>query len=385
MGKVSNPIFKGCRNYGRLLYIDLLTYLTGKAYGFNEYIDNLLTYISLNHRDLKFDKIVLIVNSVESQKFKEKYPQFEVQSFKFDNIYKRIYYQLFWNIHFKFNHSDVLLYVSNYSSLSFHKNQVLVIHDLLYLRPNWFPYKLLRLQRLLMVPLSIYKATRIIAISNYTLNDIVRNFTFSKSKIQVVHNYFNFGKYNDDNILNRENNIISVASNAIHKNTLLVLKAFEKYRSLQGIYDLILVGKLVPDSPSEKYYSNLSASVKSHITIYSDISSAELSKLYSTSKIYISASRFEGFGMPIVEAMYFNLHLVLPSYPEVFKEISCDSANYFQQDNEISIADILLELEKKSVQPQLRKLAIEKYSELYTAAKYVKILNNINGPACFET
>ena len=254
----------------------------------------------------------------------------------------------------------------------------MVIHDLLFKRKSLFPYKLMRYQRRFYLPLSIMSADKIVAISQFTKTDI--EYYYKKlcgNKVVVIYNYFNFKKYPSViGGVKKEKLFILVCSNAVHKNTITVLKAFNRYCADNGTYDLVLVGALKEGSIACDYYEQLPDAIKKRIVMYDKIGNSLLAELYQKSSAYISASLFEGLGMPIVEAMYFNLPVILSDYP-VFHEVSFGKGIYFNPLNEAELAKKMLYVQKNSINVSYKQQVLEMYSEQNTSQMYVDLFNEL--------
>ena len=73
------------------------------------------------------------------------------------------------------------------------------------------------------------------------------------------------------------------------------------------------------------------------------VSEAEKAQLYAHSACFVFPSHYEGFGMPILEAMQYQVP-VLASDIAVFHEVAGDAAAYFDKDNPVDIARCMTEL-----------------------------------------
>ena len=83
---------------------------------------------------------------------------------------------------------DVCLFPANAMPLGYRGKTVLTVHDLaVYKMPELFPDKLIDLDRWLIVPLSVRRADKIIAISESTKKDIMEIFKMSGQKIKVIY------------------------------------------------------------------------------------------------------------------------------------------------------------------------------------------------------
>lgn len=361
---------------GRNLYIDALTYKKKKAYGYNEYLFNLLNYFLEKRAEMKFDKVFIVCEASQKEDFMKFSEGMEILTFSFTNILKRLWVQGLWNYFIPIRKKDVILSTANYSTFFKRSKNLLVIHDLLYLHSDWLKSKTIKYQRRLMIPRSIKMADKIIAISDFTKGEVISNFSYSKDKVETVYNYFNFEKFGDAGFnQKKENSIISVASKDYHKNTITLLNGFYQYKIRGGRMNLVMIGGLQADSQEQHLFDRISREFPGSIVCKSGISNRELAIEYGKSSVYVSASFFEGLGMPIVEAMYFGLILVLPNEPSIFKEVSLNKAIYFNSRNPDELASIFLSCEEKI--NSIQQYETSRFNADNTSGKYVSILNNI--------
>ena len=122
-------------------------------------------------------------------------------------------------------------------------------------------------------------------------------------------------KYNDNNFL------LTVSTIQPRKNLENLIKAFELFYDYSDFkkYKLIIVGKL-----GWKYKKILKAislsKIKHRIILKGYVTEEELYNLYYNADLFIYISLYEGFGLPILESLYFKTP-VLCSNIEVFKEL----------------------------------------------------------------
>lgn len=361
----------------RRLLIDALAFEYGKAFGYQEYVCNLLDYIYEHRKDILYERIILLCIDSQRDFFLNRYPKYiEIQSYKCHSVFKRLFIQSLLPFSLSLCKQDLVLFTANYSSLLKKSTQILVVHDLLFKRKELFPYKLMRIQRKLYLPISIKNSDKIIAISKFTADDIEHYYKKSQGKLEIIYNYFNFKKYPINKFTpSKENCFISVCSSALHKNTITVLKAFKKYCINDGTFDLILVGALKKNTLSFNYFEDLPSNIKSRIKIYDKITNDILADLYQKSNAYISASLFEGLGMPIVEAMYFNLPVILSDLP-VFHEVSMDLGNYFNPLDEDTLVEKMFDVQNNKIQyHDTQEVVNNLYSEKNTSKKYIDLFN----------
>jgi len=104
-------------------------------------------------------------------------------------------------------------------------------------------------------------------------------------------------------------NLLFVGRIAPNKRQDELVEAFAHYRALDANSRLIIAGE---GRPSDPYYARLLRTVKAHeltehVVVTGQITDAELLAYYRTAHLYWSLSEHEGFGVPLVEAMWFDV------------------------------------------------------------------------------
>lgn len=194
--------------------------------------------------------------------------------------------------------------IHNYSIKS-----VVTIHDLIFMRyPQWYG----RIDRNIYARKSYYSCrytNRIIAVSEQTRSDIIRFFRTDPEKIDVVHQSCNpcfytiAGNEKKQEVLARYNlvsgYILYVGTIEKRKNLLNVVKAIHHGK----IYTpLVVVGRQTLYARTVKKYileHNLST-----VTFLENVPTEDLPPLYQMASVFIYPSTFEGFGIPVLEALY---------------------------------------------------------------------------------
>ena len=175
---------------------------------------------------------------------------------------------------------------------------------------------------------SVKKAKYIITITNFTKNEIKKHYKqHIANKIQVIFNGFN--KFSDDKInesninkdildLKKSNYILTVSTISPRKNIDGLIKAFNEIKN-KNQYKLVVVGK--NGWMFEKVYDEAEKlGIKDKILFTGKINDDELKYLYKHANIFVYPSFYEGFGLPPLEAMSFNVPCVVSnktSIPEV--------------------------------------------------------------------
>jgi len=194
---------------------------------------------------------------------------------------------------------------------------------------------------------AISKAAMIIAVSESTKKDIVENFNVSEQKIQVIYNGVGeeFDIIKNKNLINRakERNKISslfllnVGNPKPHKNWIRLIKAFASLGSIVKDHQLVLVGSPDPRYPEiKRTIKHLRLEDKVIITGF--VKENDMALLYNAADAFIFPSLYEGFGLPVLEAMACGTPVVC-SNTSSLPEVAGDAALMVDPANKASIAE----------------------------------------------
>ncbi len=186
--------------------------------------------------------------------------------------------------------------------------QVVTVHDLAPYQPWDYQKPLWKIMFKSAFPVSLKSASVVIADSYATGSDLQHLFGIDSSKVQVVHlGLRDLEKAGG----NREQTpyILAVGNITARKNYETLIRAFEKLRKQVSDIRLVICGK--PGWGSENILelarSTPSASM---IEIREHVNDAELSALYTNATVFAMPSLYEGFGLPVLEAMAFGVPVV---------------------------------------------------------------------------
>jgi glycosyltransferase involved in cell wall biosynthesis len=166
--------------------------------------------------------------------------------------------------------------------------------------PFFFKYNLKQLNNV----------NKIIAVSNKTKLDLCDYFQNDKLDINVIHNPVNpiikkissdkLNKFYDINNINSESDKILIVGLSKIKNVSFALKIFKKLLSSFPKIELHLVGSVSNLNQDDNIFIQKQPN---NIFTHQDVDDIRLSYLYSMSKILLFPSYYEGFGLPLIEAM----------------------------------------------------------------------------------
>lgn len=364
------------------LVFDLLQFGIGKSHGFEEVNCNILDYLSTHRDEVLADEIIIVAPQGHISFFKDRYgSNYSYYELDVNSYLKRLYYSSRVPSLLKLTKDDVMIYTGNTLPLFGGKcKKLLVVHDLLFRHGKFcsksFHFKLFRLHKYIYIPVSLRRADVIIADSECTKNEIIKYYHTDSNKINVVYLYCNFDKYAhpEEHTVEAPSSpyILTVCSGAKHKNHSVVLKAFEEAATKDKNLHYVLVGGLNPIAVP--VYDSLSADIKNRFHILTNLSYADLASLYKNAIAFVSASRYEGFGFPVVEALYFGLPCYLSDL-DIHREVSFNSAFYFDVDDPKALANLLIEKPNKG---DIRDKIKETYSADNTIGQYLRLINSLS-------
>lgn len=218
------------------------------------------------------------------------------------------------------------------------KPTVVTVHDLI---PLVFPYKFpagirgnikWKIQRL-----SLRGAKRIIADSNSSKNDISRIVGVKKDSIDTVYLAPDpsYHPVTNKSALDAVRRMFSLSGKYIlyvgdvnwNKNVIGLLRAFVALRKRNEFsqFKLVLVGPAFQDD-SLTETQEINQFILDHVLENSlirpgNVSASDLSCLYSLASVYVQPSHYEGFGLPVLEAMVCGCPVVCTNTSSI-KEIA---------------------------------------------------------------
>ena len=261
--------------------------------------------------------------------------------------------------------ADVFVSCDGFCSLRTKVPQCLVVHDLAFLH---YPAAIKKSHLLFYkryTPKFLNKAISVATVSEFSKQDIVTQYQTEADKIDIVFNGVKeiFKPVTEEDKAATKNKYTDgkeyfVYAGAIHprKNLITLLKAFSVFKKRQQTnMKLVLAGRLAwkyesfeKDLKSYKY--------RNDVVMTGYVEEAELVNLIGSSYGLVYPSLFEGFGVPVLEAMKCNVP-VITSANSAMQEIAKDAALYADANSHTDMADKMMMLYKDE---NLRKELIQK-------------------------
>jgi len=262
---------------------------------------------------------------------------------------------------------------------------VVSIHDLIF---KHFPDHYPSLDRKIYekkVAFACKNADLILAMSEHTKKDILNFYSIPEEKIQVqyqgVHPIFktNTSKYDKEEFRKKyglpKNFTLMLSAFQERKNHKLVLQALKSLKD-KNVF-LVLAGK------KGKMYDKVLEWVKEwnldkHVAILTDLNLQGINILYELANLCIQASHYEGFGIPVLEALTKKKACLLADNSS-FPEIAKDAAWYFAPNNleELREKWLILWNSQDDRNNLIQKINITAFEEIHLSKKLQSYYKNL--------
>ncbi|MFT6335628.1 MAG: glycosyltransferase involved in cell wall biosynthesis [Halioglobus sp.] len=226
------------------------------------------------------------------------------------------------------------------------------------------------------------KADHIVAVSEFTRRDIIKTYDLNPDKVSVGYNACPSGfiplqdneKQNIRNLIsNGKHYFIYVGSLHPRKNVVTLIKAFDQFKKQYNSEEkLVLIGRMAWKNEELKNISN-SISCKGDIIFMGQVSHDDLPKYVASSTALTYVSLFEGFGIPILEAMSCDTP-VITSDKSSMPEVGGNAAYYVNPDE---IESIVQAMHDVSTDENLRKSMIQKGQKRVNRFSWIDTGNHI--------
>lgn len=320
--------------------------------GVGVYTINIINNLSRLYHDNKSRK--LTVFTAARQLLDDDIETISISSFVKSSTYGKFaaLSRFLWNTFLypvKVKKFDLLISLTTHGSL-FTKNQILTIHDLISLKYDnislhqrfYFKY---------LLPHMVKRAKMILTVSESSKKDIVHYLKCPENKVQIIYNGYNEAVYNyaserTDFIktnYNVSNYLLAIGPTYPHKNFETLIKAYNSLDDSTRIkHPLVIAGG------KKKYLKTLKALVSKlnlevNVRFIGYVPNELMPSLYQEASLLIFPSLYEGFGIPLVEAMACGCP-VIASNASSIPEVCGDAAKYFDALDKTALKKLIEEL-----------------------------------------
>jgi glycosyltransferase involved in cell wall biosynthesis len=239
---------------------------------------------------------------------------------------------------------------------------IVTIHDLIYLRfPEYYPF----------VDRKIYafkarsacrQADGIIAISENTKRDLVEYLHIPASKIKVIYQSCD-DSFKQSSDFERKLEIrhkynlpkkflLNVGTIEPRKNLMLIVRALKQ---LPSDVSMVVIGKAQTYALAVKKEIS-SLGLDDRVLFLQDVSFSDLPVIYQTASVFVYPSFYEGFGIPIIEALYSRVP-VIAATGSCLEEAGGPASIYIDPNDHEQLANALQEVLSND---EKRRMMIEK-------------------------
>jgi glycosyltransferase involved in cell wall biosynthesis len=257
---------------------------------------------------------------------------------------------------------------------------VVTVHDLIFLRYPQFYSFFDRIIHTLKARYAVNHADMVVAVSEQTKRDIVTFFKIDPNKIRVIYQGCQdiFHQEMSDEfrrqLIGRFNLptsfILNVGTIEERKNILSVVKVLQHIDT-----HLVIVGSETDYTLLVKKYIN-EHNLESKVTFLKGVSSQELAALYRSAQLFVYPSLFEGFGIPIIEALYSGTP-VITSKGSCFGEAGGKGSIYVDPLNCDELQDAIVNvLEDATLRAQMIKEGkdyVARFNSGYIGDSYIEL------------
>ena len=264
---------------------------------------------------IKSEPVILssINNNIFLKSIPSKFKKEFFLSFK-KNILTNNFYNFFSKYYF--NKLNYDLYHLTYYDLCFSdkKPKVITVYDLIHEKFNQeFNFKEFPKREI------FKKIDYFFFISHNTKNDLIEYYNIDENKISVTYLASSIKASKKNLKFISKPFLLYVGSRKRYKNFRLLLKAYSKLDKIKNDFDIICFGGGKFLKEEINYIRELSIKIESIRQI--DGTDEMLSNLYLNATVLIYPSKYEGFGIPILEAMSLGCPVIssnVSSLPEVY-------------------------------------------------------------------
>ena len=231
--------------------------------------------------------------------------------------------------------ADLFLSPDGFLSLSTSVPQLSVMHDLNFEHyPEDLPAAYSRYYRSFF-PRFAKKAARIVTVSEFSRQDIVKHYDVPEERVDVVHNgvsavyaplAFDEQCAVREKLTGGEPYLICVGSMHARKNVARLLLAFDRLAADHATIRLVFVGEqMFHDPRMEEAWAQVGH--KDRVVFTGRLGQQELRRTLGAAMALVYVSYFEGFGIPVAEAMKCGVPVVCANASSL-PEVAGDAALY---------------------------------------------------------
>lgn len=240
--------------------------------------------------------------------------------------------------------------------------QIITVFDVLPLvYPKTYPRLYYYFKHIL--PILLKRSSKVITISEYTKQELVSIFKVPEDKIEVLYLGYNKEVFYPRDLKETERVkrkygldrfILFLGEMREYKNVIGLIKAT---KLVNAKVQLVLAGKMENNEKAIKQAID-EEKLNHRVKLLGFVSDKDLSRLYSSAEVFVLPSKYEGFGIPVLEAMACGCPVAV-SRTTALPEVVNDAGEYFNPYNPKDIAHTIQKLlDHKTMQKELKQKSL---------------------------
>ena len=200
------------------------------------------------------------------------------------------------------------------------ERQVLTLHDLAFLQPVADQHVLFRQYYRLLMPSLLRRVAHVFTVSEAVRKEIIAQYALSPDKVSVTLNGLPHVFWEEAAPVPRTKVLLAVGNRSPRKRTGYLVRSFLS-SGLAGEYTLILAGAGSGPFRREEWPAHPA------VQVMDKVSDEQLLRLYREASGLIALSSYEGFGLPVLEALSQQCRVACSDIP-VFRELFEPSVHF---------------------------------------------------------
>lgn len=305
----------------------------------------------------------------------------------------------FWTLPMYLRKNPVDIYHTQYITPWFVPRKikiVTIIHDISF---NFFPQYIKKSDLFFLktlIPISLARADTIVAVSEFTKNEIIDYYHIDPEKIECIYNaiaddFVSGGEISDEQkeLVKKkyglpEKFILYIGTLQPRKNIGHLIEAFARIKDgLEGVKLVIGGNKKAHNFDRRIDEAVKTAHLENDVIFPGFIDEQDKKAVFALAETFVFPSLYEGFGIPILEAMSQKIPVLCSDIPSL-KEIASDGALYFDAqrlddfENTLYTATMDQEIRRELTAKGLERVSFFSWekSARKTLALYDKMVHN---------
>ena len=231
---------------------------------------------------------------------------------------------------------------------------------------------------------SANNADHIITISNFSKQDMIAQYGIDKNKITVAYPGFNADVFKERKT-KEDNYIIYIGTLQPRKNLVRLIEALAR---IEGDLKLVIVGKTTGEGRGGWKFEEIletpkKLGIENRVKFLGFVPTEDLPDLLSGSLAFVLPSLWEGFGIPVVEAMACGVPVIVSnvsSLPEVVGKAGVTVDPYSVDQIEQAIRTVVSDKKLRQKYSKLGLLQAQKFSWDKMAKQVLKVFESVPFP-----